>query len=109
MTRNGVSYEIKAVEYCPSACGQPHIVTVERTLKQGGEESKKEFVCSLYMNHIYKNGRFIPRTKFNGWNYNEKSNFKTPIKSFVASNGIGEFVAQEFKRRFQKQRQREGW
>ncbi len=109
MSKNGSSYEIKEVEYCPSASGQPHIVTVERILKQGREEIKKEFACFLYMNHVYKNGRFIPKTKFNGWNYNKKSNFQTPIKTFNASNGIGEFVAAEFNKRFQDQREREGW
>ena len=110
MTGNGARYEIKEVEYCPSASGQPHIVTVERTSRQNGRETKKETVCFLYMNHVYEEGRFIPKTTFRGepWNY-EKNDFKNPVKSFVASNGIGEFVAAEFKRRFQEQRAREGW
>ena len=110
MNGNGAKYEIKEIEYCPSASGQPHIITVEKTVKQNGRKVKKEVTCHIYMNHIYENDRFIPKTTFSGepWNY-KQNDFKTPVKSFVANNGIGEFVAAEFKRRFQEQRARERW
>ena len=110
MTGNRTTYEIKNIEYCPGACGQPHIVTIEKTSKQNGKENKKETVCFIYMNHVYQDGRFTQKTSITGtpWDYKEHD-FQTPVKSFVASNGIGEFVAAEFKRRFQEQRQRERW
>lgn len=106
MSGNNMKYEIADIEYCPQACGQPHIVTVRKRFGHNGEEREKESVCYLFLNHNYEDGRFIPKA---GPEYYQEHNFATPVKSFIASNGIGEFVAAEFKRRFQKQREEEGW
>ena len=106
----GPTYRITRIEYCPSRCGQPCMVDVEKTYTERGETRTKVILCDVHVNHAYENGRFVPKTTFKGkpWNYQEHD-FATPVCSVIGNNGVGEFVAQEFKRRFQEQRAKEGW
>ena len=111
---NKTTYRIKKIEYCPSRCGQPCMVDVEKTYRENGQTRTKVVSCDVRVNHAYDNeeGRFIPKTSSvtgESWDYS-KCDFSTPVISIVgANNGLGEFVGEEFRRRFQKQREREGW
>ena len=106
----GIVYRITKIEYCPTRCGQPCMVDVEKTFYEKGKERTKMLSCDVHVNHVYENGRFVPKTTRTGerWDYQE-FNFTTPVISVMGRNGIGEFVKEEFKRMFQEQRQREGW
>jgi hypothetical protein len=106
----GPTYRIIKIKYCPSRAGQPCMVDVEKTYT--GDIEPKVISCDVRVNHVYddKNERFVPRTTFKGepWDYQEHD-FDTPVCSVVGNNGVGEFVAAEFKKMFQEQRAREGW
>ncbi len=106
----GPTYRITRIEYCPSRCGQPCMVDVEKTYTEDVEP--KVVSCDVRVNHTYDNKKrkFVKRTTFDGkpWDY-KKHNCDTPVCSVVGNNGVGEFVAAEFKRRFQEQRAKEGW
>ena len=98
-----LGYEIKGIQHCE---GNRYLVTVE------DRETKpvKIKICDIYLNHEYRDGRFMPKTNPDGnsWNYG-KYPFNTPVAMVVSRNGLGGFVRQEFERRFKEQREIEDW
>jgi hypothetical protein len=80
-------------------------VEVRRTYTHQGEERSKMISCHVRLNHDYADGRFVPKSP----EYYQKANFRIPVCSTIPNSDIGSFVTQELTKRFQEQRQKEGW
>lgn len=100
------TYKITNIEDQPGRTGNP-CCSVEYS--NGSEE--KTGSCIVFLNHEYKDGKFIKRICPDGSEFDySKYDFETPVRSIVGVyNGVEDYIEQEFRRMFQEQREKQGW